>query len=281
MSFRVFGGPILLASGTHREARISPSNYGRERQDSPAFPLPTERLSDTQTLRANDLAKLQTTRSGIRLEAGFHCATMDGRAKHKERTNRAALSAEQKAHGDWSTEPTLEKSLPAGCMSAVLDYQFLEKKVRRLISWLCYPFCSTCRGSCCSEIMCRESLESFWLRRVWRSCGHTYSQYDASRGWLLSDGCRLTAGRPPVCYEYLCDRILGELSDTPQLGHLRELCGLISSVGRKALGGGHLVTLSSDQVLTRFDPARMRKKVSQALSLYHEHERDLGFSNGR
>jgi hypothetical protein len=176
-------------------------------------------------------------------------------------------------------EATIKNGSPAGCISAALDYQFLEQKVRRLISWVCFPFCSECSECCCRKNICHESLNSFWLKLMWQMCNHNFSQYHDSRGWLSSNGCLLSVGRPPVCYEYLCDNILEKISKKPCLNCLKELSRLLTLAGQKALGNSHLVTLSSKQILTQLNFKRLRGRISKALCLYYEHERNLRFYN--
>ena len=114
---------------------------------------------------------------------------------------------------------------------------------------------------------------------MWQSYNHNFSQYHDSKGWLSSNGCLLSVGRPPVCYAYLCDNILEKISEKPYLNCLKELSRLVTWAGQKALGNRHLVTLSSKQVLTQLNFKRLKGRISKSLCLYYEHERDLRFSN--
>ena len=176
------------------------------------------------------------------------------------------------------SESTIINDLPEVCISTALDYKILEQKIRRLISWICAPFCGECGGFCCRKDICHESHDSFWLRLIWKMCHHHSPQYHHSRGWLSSSGCLLSVGRPLVCYEYLCDSMLEKIPEKPYLKCLKELSRLLTFVGQNALGNNHLVTLSSKQILTQLDFKRLRERISKALYIYYEHERDLCFS---
>ena len=102
--------------------------------------------------------------------------------------------------------------------------------------------------------------------------GHTLTQYDPARGWLLSDGCRLIAGRPPVCYEFLCNKILEELSEGPYLDNLKAISTLPAFAGKNALGNKHLVTLSSEQILKRINFEKLRRQIAKAFDLLKQYE---------
>jgi hypothetical protein len=165
--------------------------------------------------------------------------------------------------------------LSRDCIKAILEYQDLEQKVRRLILKACKPFCSACSDCCCKKDFCSESLDSYWLRMTWNLQGYTVSQYDDSKGWLLSEGCRLDTGRPPVCYEYLCDRILVEIQEDCTLDNLKAISALPAFAGKNALGNKHLVTLSSEQILTRMNFLKLRRQIAKSLNLFQRYETEM------
>ena len=166
-------------------------------------------------------------------------------------------------------------SLSRDCIKAILEYQDLEQKVRQLILRACEPFCSVCSDCCCKKDFCSESLHSFWLRMTWQLQGYTSAQYDDSKGWLLSEGCRLISGRPPVCYEYLCNKMLGEMSEGVQLDNLKAISALPAFAGKNALGNKHLVTLTSEQILTRMKFIKLRRQIAKSLNLFKQYEREM------
>ena len=172
--------------------------------------------------------------------------------------------------------PTFDRdSSLRDCIKAILEYQDLEQKVRRMILKACKPFCSACSDCCCKKDFCSESLHSFWLRMTWQLQGYTSAQYDDSKGWLLSEGCRLISGRPPVCYEYLCNKMLGEMSEGVQLDNLKAISALPAVAGKNALGNKHLVTLSAEQISERMNFIKLRRQIAKSLNLFKQYEREM------
>lgn len=156
-----------------------------------------------------------------------------------------------------------------------MAYRNLEQQTGRIILSICRPFCSRCNVVCCKEEFCSESIDSFWLRLIWQICDHEISQYDKRRGWLKSNGCRLKAGRPPLCYEYICNHIFEKVPEVLVLQPLNSISNLLSLAGKNALGSRHLVTLSSRQILTRLDFNRLKARISHSLKLFSRYKEDL------
>jgi len=176
---------------------------------------------------------------------------------------------------EMDEKETSINALSRDCIKSILEYQDLEQKVRRLILKACKPFCSTCSDCCCKKDFCSESLDSYWLRMIWNLQGYTGSQYDDSKGWLLSEGCRLITGRPPVCYEYLCNGILGKIQEDCTLDNLKAISALPAFAGKNALGNKHLVTLSSEQILTRMNFGKLRRQIAKSLNLFQRYETEM------
>ena len=64
--------------------------------------------------------------------------------------------------------------------------------------------CARCTSVCCREVMCRESVDSDFLRFV---LGPRVDDYGVNDGWYVpGSGCRLGYGRPLVCYEFFCEK---------------------------------------------------------------------------
>ena len=110
---------------------------------------------------------------------------------------------------------------------------------------------------------------------TWQLQGYTSAQYDDSKGWLLSEGCRLISGRPPVCYEYLCNRMLEEIPEDAYLDNLKAISALPAFAGKNALGNKHLVTLSSEQILTRMNFGKLRRQIAKSLNLFQRYETEM------
>ncbi len=172
-------------------------------------------------------------------------------------------------------ETIITLDLPTNCIKASCEYHYLESKVKLLLSKACISFCSECIDRCCRQDICSESISSYWLRIIWSLCGHEISQYDDDKGWLSSYGCNLTAGRPPVCYEFFCNRMLEKIPKGTYLSCLKNISKLPSFVGKNALGNSHLVTLSSKEILSLLNFNRLRNRISKCLNLYKEYERQL------
>jgi len=64
--------------------------------------------------------------------------------------------------------------------------------------------CATCTSICCKEEICRESVDSDFLRFI---LGSKVSEYNEKDGWLSrTSGCTLKFGRPLICYEFFCSQ---------------------------------------------------------------------------
>lgn len=156
-----------------------------------------------------------------------------------------------------------------------MKYHLLEEKIIRSVAYICAAFCNECVECCCREDICRESINSYWLKLLWQIHGQDVSKYDRSKGWSTSHGCQLPAGRPPVCYEYFCNKILDALKIEPFKEYLKKISLLISLAGKNALGNKHIVTLSDEQILHRVDFKRIINKISTCLELYDQYDLKL------
>ncbi len=88
------------------------------------------------------------------------------------------------------------------------------------------------------------------------------SEYDDDKGWLSSKGCNLTAGRPPVCHEFVCNKIRDSVPKDHYSGCLWTVSKLLAWAGENALGDRHLVTLSTSEIkFLNFD--RLRKRIAR------------------
>ena len=96
--------------------------------------------------------------------------------------------------------------------------------------------CGRCASVCCKEVMCRESLDSDFLRFV---LGPRTEAYDVDAGWYMpGSGCRLGYGRPLVCYEYFCEKF--EAQDWSQLGQLSRA---FKTLYANAFAGQHMLVV--------------------------------------
>ena len=96
--------------------------------------------------------------------------------------------------------------------------------------------CASCTNVCCKEVLCRESIESDFLRFV---LGARVDDYSLSNGWYVAgSGCRLSFGRPLVCYEYFCERF-----DTQEVDSLKHLSRTFKKVYSNVYAGQHILVV--------------------------------------
>lgn len=143
-------------------------------------------------------------------------------------------------------------------------YSGFEQRVRQEMERRCRPFCTVCRQVCCRIHFCVETRESVFLARV-VSRHSPHVAFDPVHGWLGPDGCRLVAGRPPVCYEFVCRDIPDALHGNPHRRHAMVTLGmLVSHLGKRVLGGRHLVELTDETALMQITQSRFSANLVQA-----------------
>lgn len=143
------------------------------------------------------------------------------------------------------------------------EYTGLERRVRRATREICAPFCRACSKVCCRPDICRDVAESPFLAEVW-AMSRPRARFTVSRGFLGRAGCRLEAGRPPVCYSFNCRAILEGQQSPDQEYALKAISELMVFVGRRALGSRHLVELIDGDQLARVKPQRVLARVRLA-----------------
>ncbi len=154
--------------------------------------------------------------------------------------------------------------MPDSLSPLIADYIILESRVQRLMAARCRDHCARCTAVCCRIDFCRESLESPFLQRVRRQAPRRPA-WDPRQGWLGANGCRLPAGRPPVCYAYYCKTISAAQATAADRHALDALARLMTFVGRRARGSSHLVELSDLGMLNVRRLAQQMKTAETAL----------------
>lgn len=165
--------------------------------------------------------------------------------------------------------------LPRQCKAAALKYRQLELEINHTISSICSPFCRPCKGDCCKAEICVESVSSYWLRLVRAVGDHKPVQFDEIRGWLAPNGCRISAGRPPLCYEFLCDKIFENSPPGSFSRSLKDISRLLSMASKNALGNRHLVSLSSKAISTRLNCKKLEARIAAAAESFKRYKKDL------
>ncbi len=141
-------------------------------------------------------------------------------------------------------------------------YLRFERKVQSAVSEFCQPYCTACKGVCCSADYCRETVESPFLSLL-HQASPPRVRYSETDGWMTPSGCALTAGRAPVCYEFLCDRIIGEVDNPKDLYVHKVLSHLVTHAGRFAPGRRHVVELMRMEELEALELSRFRKRLKE------------------
>ncbi len=146
--------------------------------------------------------------------------------------------------------------------SSLEDYRSIELGVGRLMQSVCAPFCSVCPTPCCRTAICREAAESPFLVAVHGS----RVPFDQKSGYLGATGCKLGAGRPPVCHAFICNRIMSQQPDDERRHALDVLGEVVGYLGKKVWLRRHLVEAMTDADLRRTDLALFRKRLTTASS---------------
>lgn len=137
-------------------------------------------------------------------------------------------------------------------------YRSLELRVEVLMSAVCTPFCKVCPTPCCRIAICREAAESPFLLAVHGS----KQEFDRQRGYLGASGCRLGAGRPPVCHAFICGRILSSLPGEHRRFALECLGDLIGYLGKGVWQKRHLVEALTEPDLRKVSLGKFQSRLA-------------------
>jgi hypothetical protein len=143
------------------------------------------------------------------------------------------------------------------------EYAAFETIVRRQITDICAPHCSNCITRCCGPDYCRENIDSPFLATI-SSKSRLLKAFCPERGWLTPAGCALAAGRPPVCYQFNCDKIMDALPDDLTRYLTRVLSSLVPYIGMQALGNRHLVEIMDPVQLNKVKHERFNRRLDEA-----------------
>jgi hypothetical protein len=103
--------------------------------------------------------------------------------------------------------------------------------------------CANCTSVCCKEVMCRESMDSDFLRFL---LGPLADRYSVDAGWYVpGSGCRLSYGKPLVCYEFFCEKF--EAQDWTQP---RQLSRALKTLYANAFAGQHMLVVEDISRIT-------------------------------
>lgn len=117
--------------------------------------------------------------------------------------------------------------------------------------------CASCTHVCCKEILCRESIDSDFLRFI---LGPKVGDYSVNDGWYVpGSGCRLAYGRPLICYEYFCERF-----DTQDVKATRQLSRALKTVYANVFAGQHILVVED---INRISANKLRIVLGRLVAL--------------
>ena len=147
------------------------------------------------------------------------------------------------------------------------EYAAFESEVRVFSSELWFQSCSNCREVCCKAAYCQETIESPFLFLLLNKYSHQLYN-NTQKAWLSEAGCKLSVGRPPVCYEFLCANILNAQQTGMQRYAMIVLSKLVSHIGKRALGSRHLIEVMDPADLKKIKYSRFQKRLSEARNAF-------------
>ena len=153
--------------------------------------------------------------------------------------------------------------LTAKLIGILNKYAALERAVNRRMSDVCEPHCSACTAVCCGPEYCCETIISPFLAHLTNTARPT-TVFCAKFGWRTSTGCALAVGRPPVCYQFSCNKIINALPDDHHRYHFQVLSELVHHIGKRALGNRHLVEIMDPVSLQRINAERIQRRLNEA-----------------
>ena len=148
------------------------------------------------------------------------------------------------------------------------EYAAFETTVRQQIADICAPHCSVCQSVCCRPEYCRENIDSPFLNLI-SSGSPPNMAFSAERGWLAPTGCALSGGRPPVCYQFNCNKIISTLPTGRHRYLFRVLSDLVPYIGKRALGSRHLVEIMVPTQLKKVCLNRFGRRLNEAREALH------------
>lgn len=128
----------------------------------------------------------------------------------------------------------------------IKNYIILEQLINTYIRRITKHYCFNCSKTCCREDICRETIDSVFLQLLIEKQN---LQYDTENGWMSPKGCRLNYGRPLICYEFFCVKIIR--SNIFKNSGVENLIKMFGSVGQRVYGSQHLICIPSIEKLSK------------------------------
>jgi hypothetical protein len=120
--------------------------------------------------------------------------------------------------------------------------------------------CSKCDNVCCNVDICRESVESDFLRFI---LGPEITKYRDDTGWHTPEiGCRLKFGRPLICYEYLCLKVKNKRID-----ELVQISRKVISIYSNVFAKKHILEIDD---VSKIKPHKLKQIIDELKTLKEE-----------
>jgi hypothetical protein len=143
-------------------------------------------------------------------------------------------------------------------------YSSLETRVGHIMQEICSPFCKVCIQPCCRVGICREAAESPFLLAVQQSQSPSKIAFDPKLGYLGPRGCKLGAGRPPVCHAFVCGPVLRRQESDMHRYALECLGDLVGFIGKRVCRGRQLVEALTDSDMRASNMAEFQNRLNTA-----------------
>ena len=143
--------------------------------------------------------------------------------------------------------------VPPELKETIARYVRLEQDISALVVQRSTVACARCPKICCRPDVGQQALESWWLREVsrqahgrwWPDDWRTRQQCVA----LTDSGCMLTAGKPMICWSFVCDlytEVYDDLWDAAFYSFLADLLWEVGQLTRRL----HLEHATEQDALT-------------------------------
>lgn len=142
------------------------------------------------------------------------------------------------------------------------NYIKLENLIQGLINHISGEQCKNCLSICCKEEICRETINSCFLSLVIKK--NQSIEYDYMNGWVSNEGCRLKNGRPLVCYEFFCDKLL--IHANHQMEFIRYIINEFVLLGKNSHGNIHLICIDDVSIISRTKLLKINKKITSLIT---------------
>ena len=151
--------------------------------------------------------------------------------------------------------------VPPELKDVIAAYARLEQDIGELVARRSAVACARCEKICCRPDVGEQALESWWLREVGRQAHGRWWPDDWRNGdqcaALTETGCMLTAGKPMICWSFVCDlytEVYEDLWDAAFYSFLADLLWEVGQLTKKL----HLEYATEEQALTHVNKITAR-----------------------